>query len=588
MAINELQFTLLRALLDRQPHAQRSLSRTCGISLGKVNRLLQALRDEGMVDARYVLTDAGEAALAPYRVKNAVIMAAGMSTRFAPLSYERPKALLRVKGEILIEREIRQLREAGISEIIVVVGYMKEQMYYLAEKFGVELVVNEDYYRYNNPSSLYKVLERLDNTYICSSDNYFTENVFESYVYRPYYAAVYSEGPTDEYCLRFARDGRIEGVSVGGSDSWYMLGHVYWDRAFSGQFVRILRACYEDAQTRYQLWENLYMRHIDELALYIRQYPDTLIKEFDSLDELRAFDSHYISNADSKIFRNISAVLGCESWEIGHIIPIKAGLTNISFKFECRGKAYVYRHPGPGTEKYINRQSEAASMEIARALGLDDTFIYMDAAEGWKLSHYIESVETLDYGSREKSAQALSMLRRLHTSGRSTAYRFDVWAELDKFYEVLHAQMRDSFEGAAQIKAQLAALREYVDADGVPQCLCHGDSYSPNFLSDGERMYLIDWEYSGMADPAVDIGTFIACSPYDMEQADAVIAEYLGHEPSASELRHYLGYVAILSYYWFVWSLYQDCIGKPVGEWQYLWYKATRAYADRALQLYRA
>ena len=69
-----------------------------------------------------------------YIVDNAVIMAAGTSSRFAPLSYERPKALIEVKGEILIERQIRQLQEVGIREIIVVVGYKKEDFMYLQEK----------------------------------------------------------------------------------------------------------------------------------------------------------------------------------------------------------------------------------------------------------------------------------------------------------------------------------------------------------------------------------------------------------------------------------------------------------------------
>ena len=70
-----------------------------------------------------------------YQVDNAVIMAAGLSSRFAPLSYERPKALITVKGEVLIERQIRQLREAGIREIILVAGYKKEQFCYLREKY---------------------------------------------------------------------------------------------------------------------------------------------------------------------------------------------------------------------------------------------------------------------------------------------------------------------------------------------------------------------------------------------------------------------------------------------------------------------
>ena len=76
-------------------------------------------------------------------------MAAGTSSRFAPLSYEKPKGLLKVKGEILIERQIRQLQEAGITDIIVVVGYMAEQFDYLKDKYGVKLALNEDYNRYN-------------------------------------------------------------------------------------------------------------------------------------------------------------------------------------------------------------------------------------------------------------------------------------------------------------------------------------------------------------------------------------------------------------------------------------------------------
>ena len=70
-------------------------------------------------------------------------MAAGTASRFAPLSYERPKGLLRVKGDILIERQIRQLKEAGISDIVVVVGYMAEKFTYLKDLYDVRIVQNE-------------------------------------------------------------------------------------------------------------------------------------------------------------------------------------------------------------------------------------------------------------------------------------------------------------------------------------------------------------------------------------------------------------------------------------------------------------
>lgn len=145
--------------------SQRSLAQRTGKSLGSVNSLVKQLSALGYIDSAIQVTASGLAALEPYRVTNAVIMAAGMSSRFAPLSYEKPKALLQVKGDILIEREIRQLQEAGIRDITVVIGYMKEKLFYLEDRFGVKLVINEDYYRYNNPSTLMLVKDQLANTY---------------------------------------------------------------------------------------------------------------------------------------------------------------------------------------------------------------------------------------------------------------------------------------------------------------------------------------------------------------------------------------------------------------------------------------
>lgn len=117
--------------------------------------------------------------------RNAIILAAGTSSRFIPLSYELPKGLLKVKGEILVERQIRQLQKAGIMDITLVVGYQAEKFEYLKSKFSVSIVNNPDYWKYNNTSSLMLVLDKLDNTFICSSDNYFQENVFWKNVVLP-------------------------------------------------------------------------------------------------------------------------------------------------------------------------------------------------------------------------------------------------------------------------------------------------------------------------------------------------------------------------------------------------------------------
>ncbi len=270
-----------------------------------------------------------------YQVDNAVIMAAGVSSRFAPLSYERPKALIEVRGEVLIERQIRQLREAGIEDVTVVVGYMKEHFSYLRDKLGVRLVENPDYRVRNNHSSIYAVRDRLRNTYICSADNYFTENPFETEVDDAYYAALYADGPTAEWCMAAGADGYVNHVQIGGENAWYMLGHVFWNEAFSRRFVEILEAVYDRPETTGLLWEAIYMQHLDELKLKIRRYEPDFIFEFDSLDELRTFDESYIRDTRSAILKQVAATLGCAEADLSQITAIKdsAGVEAIGFTF---------------------------------------------------------------------------------------------------------------------------------------------------------------------------------------------------------------------------------------------------------------
>lgn len=566
---------------------QKTLAEEMGFSLETVNKLVQHAEQQEWITPEYDLTEKGRKVLEPYRVENAVIMAAGMSTRFAPLSYETPKGLLVVKGERLIEREIKQLREAGIKKITVVVGYMKEKMFYLADKFGVEIVVNEDYYRFNNCSSLMLVREQLGNTYICSSDNYFVKNPFEEYVFRGYYSTIFAQGETDEYCVVETHKGIIREITIGGENKWYMLGHVYFDRTFSEQFVPILEKEFKQEAYKLQLWEDYYARHVDTLLLEAKHYSDEVIKEFDSLDELRIFDEYYLMHTDSKILLNICNTLNVTPAEITNIKPIKDGLTNTSFCFDCKGETYVYRHPGKGTQEYINRLSEAASMKIAAELGIDKTFVVMNEDEGWKISKFIKNARLLDYDDKEDIDKAVTLMTKLHRSGKKTEYAIEFEKGLEEFKEKLIKRNRFEFDDKEELEAMVGKIVGYLERDQVEHTICHGDCYSPNFLVDGEgNISLIDWEYSGMGDPTSDIGTFVACSDYTLEQAKEFIQIYLKQNPGVASERHFLGIIGLVSYFWFLWALFQESNGKPVGEFLYKWYRYTKQYCAEALRLY--
>lgn len=278
------------------------------------------------------------------RVDNAIIMAAGTASRFAPISYEKPKALITVKGEVLIERQIRQLKEAGIHEIIVVTGYKAEQFEYLRKKLGVTLVHNPEYLTKNNHSSIYAVKDYLKNSYICSSDNYFLQNPFENEVENSFYSCVFAKGKTQEWCIS-EKNGWIENVVVGGEDSWVMLGHVFWSKSFSRKFISILEEEYNRPETANKLWETIYIEHITELPLSIRKYPDDYIFEFDTLDELREFDLTYWNNSGSNILKKCADALGIEEKDLTQIKAFKDkdnAAAGFSF-FAGRNYKYYYK-----------------------------------------------------------------------------------------------------------------------------------------------------------------------------------------------------------------------------------------------------
>lgn len=282
---------------------------------------------------------------------------------------------------------------------------------------------------------------------------------------------------------------------------------------------------------------------------------------------------------------NICATLGCAPDDVTEFSPIEEGLTNDSFRFVAKGKAYVYRKPGAGTEKIISREGEAFAQGVAAKLGLDRTFIYEDPKRGWKISHFVDGCVPFDYHNEKHVRRAMEMARQLHSCGVTSTWSFDVFENTRGILELLSDEERGRYEDFNQIRALIDGLEERVRATSGAPVLCHNDFYDPNFLVRGEEISLIDWEYSGMSDYASDLGTFICCSDYSYDEALDVLREYFQREPSAGEFFHCVSYVAFAAWYWFVWALYKDQCGDPVGDWQDLWHRYASEYGRRAEQL---
>lgn len=237
------------------------------------------------------LTESGYEALSPYKVDNAIIMAAGRSRRCMPLSNYLPKGLFEIKGDTMVERQIKQLHDAGIKQIIIVVGYLKEKYYEMAKKYKDLIVIdNTEWEEKNNISSIYAAKDYLKNSYICCSDNWFAHNVYCDYVYDSYYACKYTDEFLDEYCVKATdKEGYMTSVKKGGEKCWYTIGEAFFNKDFSAKFVDYMVKEYYDPEVKYMLWDDFQIRHIDDLKLKVKGYSDDECKEFDTTEDILQF-----------------------------------------------------------------------------------------------------------------------------------------------------------------------------------------------------------------------------------------------------------------------------------------------------------
>ncbi len=601
--------------IKEQPRiTQRELARELGVSLGTANCLMKECEEAGLIAADggdHRLTAQGAAYLEPYRVDGAVILAAGFGSRFVPLTFETPKGLLEVFGERMIERQIRQLYEAGITDVTIVVGYLKEKFEYLIDKFGVKLIYNPEYASKNNLASVHFAANAMKerNMYLLASDHWMRVNPFHEYECFSWYASAYMDGDTSEWCFALDKKGKVLDVTEGGRDSWVMYGPAYLSREFLEKFLPVLELYYRLPGTEQYYWEHVYLEMLNGTAarrcgqerktadrrrgetpfsapeLYANRLPADSVYEFENLEELRRFDPRYRDSSDNEALGLIARVFGIPESEILDIRCVKAGMTNQSFLFRVDGKSYICRIPGPGTGLLINRRQEADSFRAVQPLGISENVIYFDAETGYKISEYYEGSRNADPSSEEDMRRCMEVLRKLHHSGVRVNHDFDIRERIG-FYEKLCLGLGEiPFEDYKEVRAYMTELMDELDRFGRPKVLAHVDSVADNFifLPDGQ-VKLIDLEYAGMCDPLIDVAMCAIYSYYNDEQLDRLIRLYLGRAPREEERTVIYSYVALGGFLWSLWTVYKHHLGQEFGEYSIIMYRYAKRFYRKIFQ----
>lgn len=574
--MNNSKQDILNNLIKEPFINQRILAAQTGHSLGIVNRSLKELISEGYLDEEIRPTEKALREAKEKAPKNAIILAAGFGMRMVPINTETPKGLLEIKGERLIECTIRQLHEVGITEIYIVVGFMKEQYEYLIDEYGVDLIVAPDYTSKNNLHSLKTAADHLSNSYIIPCDIWCEKNPYSRNELYSWYMV--SDMVDDDSTVRVNRKQElvVQKEQAGGNA---MIGICYLLEAEAAIVRERLEELGRDSRYDGAFWEETLYRK-DRMIVTARVVHAADAVEINTYEQLREIDSDS-SQLQTDAIQVICEALGAQQDEVTNITVLKKGMTNRSFLFSCKDKKYIMRIPGEGTDQLINRRQEAAVYQTIAGRRICDEIAYINPENGYKITEYLEGARVCDAEKEEDLQKCMKKLREFHGQKLRVDHSFDLFGQME-YYESLWEGTPSAYKDYEKTKAHVLQLKDYIEANAGERVLTHIDAVPDNFLlveeNGKEEIRLIDWEYAGMQDPHVDIAMFCIYSLYKKEQVDHLIDLYFeGNCDNRTRIKIYC-YIAVCGLLWSNWCEYKRKLGVEFGEYSLRQYRYAKDY----------
>ena len=236
------------------------------------------------------------------------------------------------------------------------------------------------------------------------------------------------------------------------------------------------------------------------------------------------------------------------------------GMTNHSYKVtRPDGQEYLVRIPGEGTEEMINRADERKSTELACRLDIDSELLYF-GDDGTKIMRFIRNPQPISeeiMRRPENLKQAARIFRRLHSCGEDTGVRFEVFEMADLYERLIREGGVAFYDDYGEVRQEVMRIKAEADAGGeAPRVPCHNDSLIGNWvIEEGGRLYLIDWEYSGMNEAMWDLSCLSIEADYTPENDAGLLEAYYGRQPEPAEKRRFAAAKVYVDYLWTLWGL---------------------------------
>jgi thiamine kinase-like enzyme len=290
------------------------------------------------------------------------------------------------------------------------------------------------------------------------------------------------------------------------------------------------------------------------------------------------------TDGDIAAARNLVRDLGLFADAASVPVVRLGGLTNRVYRVGEGNGAVCLRFPGKGTEEYIDRRIEAVAARAAAKAGVSPDVLHADPATGVLVTRFVPRAVTMTpvlfASTPGAAARAGEAFRRLHASGPVFEFRFELFAMIDNYLALLARKDVAFPDGYHDVLREAEAVRAALAARPVPLAPCHCDPLAENFLDTGGRMWIVDWEYSGMNDPMWDLGDLAIEGAFGAAEEEAMLAAYFSGPPPDFDRGRMVIYKAMCDLLWTLWGLIQHANANPADDFQ--------AYANSRLTRCRA
>lgn len=613
----EDRLEVLKRLNDNFNINQRELAKRTNMSLGKINAVLKEFTEDGFIDriinnrgTLYKVTEKGmkflEENIASAKntrlklheeekkiVKEAVILAAGKAEDFG-----KPVGMLEIEDLKLIDRTINILKENGINKITIVTGYKSEYYEeYFKDSKNITLVKSDTYKWTGTMHSLSLAKDYVEDDFLLIENDL----IFEG-------RAIKELAESENHdCILFTNEsgsGDEAFVEIRDNHLFKMSKDIHQFNRIDGEMIGLTKISYKLYQMMLEEFKgnvNPYLNYEYVLLDVARNYNIGFVKiddlawgDADTKKEYEKIVNHLYPTIRrrelSYEINNIKAIvreaLKVKDEDITEVTPA-GGMTNKNYRICVKDSRYILRVAGTGTEQMINRSTEMFNSAIASEKGYNVEVPYFNLETGVKISKFIENAETLTHRSVKKEEnlkQVTRILRSLHESKDfHMDNEFNVFRELEKYEEILRGDRGEFFGDYDEVREKVMALEEELKVCNRVFVPSHNDLVSENLVKDTEgRIYLIDWEYSGINDDMWDLAALSLENEFSEDDIELMFRLYFnGKEADDNSRRRLLIHQICQDILWAVWTLIKEAEGDDFGTYGIDRYNRAKEYLKK-------